>query len=158
MSPLAAWVAPALVALALAQAPAPEPPIAITPGPAAVPTPALPPDAVTLEGPAVVFIAPVGPEGDPIRGQLDRLGEALSKKKIRAVQTTPTLVRLGEEDNPRKRMRKVDFRRTPRFAGTVIFSESYDPQIRQGLEPDEVLLARIETYLASAKKAKQQAQ
>ena len=157
MNSLAVWVAPAVVALALTQVPAPEPPVAIAPGPAPAPTPALPPDALTLPGPAVVFVAPVGPEGDQVREQLDRLGGTLSKKKIRAVQTTPTLVRLGEEDNPRKRMRKVDFRRTPKFAGTVIFTESYDPQIRQGIDPDEVLLARIDKYLASAKKAKEEA-
>lgn len=145
MNALAVWLAPAVLVLAIAQEPA------------LGPAPDLPPDALTLEGPAVVFVAPVGPAGDPIREQLDRLQQTLSNKKIRAVQTTPTLVRLGEEDNPRKRMRKVDFRRTPKFVGTVIFTESHDPQIRQGLDADEVLLKRIEAYLVSAKKAKQEA-
>jgi hypothetical protein len=70
------------------------------------------------------------------------------------VETTPTLLRLGDEDNPRKRVRKVDFRRTPKFVGTVLFTESYDPQIRQGVDDDEELLKRLEAYLGAAKKAK----
>jgi hypothetical protein len=118
-------------------------------------TPA-PPEAVKVEGPVVVFISPVGPSGDAIRQQMDRLREELGKQKIKAIEATPTLILLGEEDNPRKRLRQVDFRRTPRFAGTLLFVESYDPQIRQGLEDDRKLLDRLASYMGRAKKAKEE--
>jgi hypothetical protein len=120
---------------------------------AETPTPP-PPEALEVEGPAVVFVAPVGPVGDDLRQQMDRLKEALLKKKVKAVETTPTLIRLGEEDNSRKRMRQVDFRRTPKFVGTLLFTESYDPQIRQGVDTDEELMKRLEAYLGAAKKAR----
>ena len=113
-----------------------------------------PADALKVEGPAVVFVAPVGPTGDSIRQQLDRLRDDLLKRKVKAVEATPTLIRLGDEDNPRKRMRQVDFRRTPQFVGTVLFTESHDPQVRQGVDTDEELLKRLQTYLETAKKAK----
>jgi hypothetical protein len=115
-----------------------------------------PADALKVEGSAVVFVAPVGPTGDALRQQVDRLREDLLKKKVKAVETTPTLMRFGDEDNPRKRVRQIDFRRTPQFVGTVLFTESYDPQIRQGLETDDQLLKRLQTYLDAAKKAKAQ--
>jgi hypothetical protein len=110
---------------------------------------ALPPETVKVEGPAVVFVSPVGPAGDPIRQQHDRLRPELVKKNITTIEVTPTLIRFGEEDNPRKRVRQVDFRRTPKFVGTVVFMESRDPQIRQGVEADPDLLARIEAFLKS---------
>lgn len=113
-----------------------------------------PADAVKVEGPAVVFVAPVGPTGDALRQQVDRLREDLLMRKVKAVETTPTLIRLGDEDNPRKRMRQVDFRRTPQFVGTVLFTESHDPQVRQGVDSDEQLLKRLQAYLEAAKKAK----
>jgi len=113
-----------------------------------------PADAVKVEGPAVVFVAPVGPTGDALRQQVDRLREDLLKRKVKAVETTPTLIRLGDEDNRRKRMRQVDFRRTPQFVGTVLFTESHDPQVRQGVDTDEELLKRLLAYLEAAKKAK----
>ena len=106
-----------------------------------------PPETIKVEGPAVVFVSPVGPAGDPIRQQHDRLRQELLKKNIKTVEVTPTLIRFGEEDNPRKRVRQVDFRRTPAFVGTVVFMESRDPQIRQGVEADPDLLARIEAFL-----------
>lgn len=112
-------------------------------------------EAVRVEGPAVVFVAPVGPAGDALRQQVDRLREELLKNKIKAVETIPTLIRFGEEDNTRKRIRQVDFRRTPAFTGTVLFVESHDPQIRQGLEQDGDLLARLRAFIEKAKKAKQ---
>jgi hypothetical protein len=130
-----------LVALILAAPPSSEPP----------------PEAVKVEGPAVVFVSPVGPAGDSLRKQHDRLREELLKKKIKAVEATPTLIRFGEEDNPRKRIRQVDFRRTPAFVGTVVFVESADPQIRQGLEQDEALLLRLRQFIDKAEKAKRQA-
>jgi hypothetical protein len=113
-----------------------------------------PTDALKVEGPAVVFVAPVGPTGDALRQQGNRLREELLKKKIKAVETTPTLIRFGDEDNPRKRVRQLDFRRTPQFVGTVVFTESHDPQVRQGMETDEQLLKRLRVYLDAAKKAK----
>jgi hypothetical protein len=113
-----------------------------------------PAEAVKVEGPAVVFVAPVGPAGDALRQQVDRLREELLKKKIKAVETTPTLIRFGEEDNAKKRIRQVDFRRTPAFTGTVLFVESHDPQIRQGLEQDEELLARLRVFIEKVEKAK----
>jgi len=106
-----------------------------------------PPETVKVEGPAVVFVSPVGPAGDRLRQQHDRLREELLKKKIKAIEATPTLIRFGEEDNPRKRVRQVDFRRTPAFVGTVVFSESRDPLIKQGVEADPDLLARVEAFL-----------
>jgi len=115
-----------------------------------------PVEAVKVEGPAVVFVAPVGPQGDLLRQQVDRLREELLKKKIKAVETTPTLIRFGEDDNARKRIRQIDFRRTPNFTGTVLFVESYDPQIRQGLEQDQDFLARLRAFLDKADKAKQE--
>jgi hypothetical protein len=116
----------------------------------------IPADAVKVEGPAVIFISPVGPTGDAIRSQMDRLREELGRQKIKAVEATPTLILLGDEDNPRKRVRQVDFRRTPRFTGTLVFVESYDPQIRQGLEDDQKLLERLAAFLGRAKKAKEE--
>ena len=113
-----------------------------------------PPDALNVEGPAVVFVAPVGPAGEALRRQFDRLREALSKKKIKAVETTPSLIHFGQEHNPKKRVRVVDFRPTPDFVGTVLFTESHDPQIWQDFEADEQLLRRLEAYLEAAKKAK----
>lgn len=118
-----------------------------TPGPT-------PPEALNVEGPAVVFVAPVGPTGDALRQQADRLREELSKKKIKAVETTPTLIHFGEEGNPKKRVRVMDFRRTAQFVGTVLFTESHDPQVRQGLEADEQLMKRLDGYLEAARKAK----
>jgi hypothetical protein len=109
----------------------------------------LPPETVKVEGPAVVFVSPVGPAGDPIRQQLDRLRGELLKKNVKAVEVPPTLIRFGDENNPRKRVRQVDFRRTPKFVGTVVFMESRDPQIRQGVEADPDLLARIEAFRKS---------
>jgi hypothetical protein len=106
-----------------------------------------PSETVKVEGPAVVFVSPVGPAGDSIRQQHDRLRQELLKKNIKTVEVTPTLIRFGEEDNPRKRVRQVDFRRTPAFVGTVVFTESRDPQIKQGVEADPDLLARIEAFL-----------
>ena len=111
-------------------------------------------EALKVEGPAVVFVAPAGPAGDALRQQVDRLREALSKKKIKAVATTPTLIHFGEEDNPKKRIRVMDFRPTPQFAGTVLFTESHDPQVRQALETDDELLKRLTAFLEAAKKAK----
>ena len=111
-------------------------------------------EALKVEGPAVVFVAPVGPTGDALRQQVDRLREDLLKRKIKAVETTPTLIHFGEEDNTRKRVRVMDFRRTPQFVGTVLFTESHDPQVKQGLEIDEQLLKRLEAFLEAAKKAK----
>ena len=108
---------------------------------------ALPPETIKVEGPAVVFVSPVGPAGDAIRQQHDRLRGELLKKNIKTVEVTPTLIRFGDEENPRKRVRQVDFRRTPKFVGTVVFIESRDPQIRQGVEADPDLLARIEAFL-----------
>jgi hypothetical protein len=98
-------------------------------------------------------VTPKSPAGDALRDQLARLQDTFRKKSVRALATAPTLVRLGEEDNPRKRVRKVDFRNTPQWAGTVIFSESYEPRIHQGMDGDEQLLKRVETYLTTAKKA-----
>ena len=109
---------------------------------------------MTHESPAVVFVAPVGPAGDALRQQVDRLREALSKKKIKAVATTPTLIHFGEEDNPKKRIRVMDFRPTPQFAGTVLFTESHDPQVRQALETDDELMKRLTAFLEAAKKPK----
>jgi hypothetical protein len=103
----------------------------------------------------VVFISPVGPAGDAIRQQRERLRDELQKRKVKAVEATPTLLLLGE-DNPLKRTRKVDFRRTPRFAGTVLFVESHDAQIYEGLEDDQKLLARLATYIERAEKGKQE--
>ena len=127
------------------------PPALLLAGPAAAAPPA---GALKVKGPALVFVAPVGPRGDALRRQGDRLREDLRKKKIKAVKTTPTLIRFGDEDDPRKRVRVVDFRRTPAFVGTVLFTESHDPQVRQGLETDEQLLKRLQAYLDRAKKAK----
>ncbi len=138
----------ALVAFALAQAPLTQP------GPAAEPTPALPADTVTLEGPAVVFVTPRGAAGEGLREQLARLQDTFKRKKVHAVATPPTLVRLGDENNPYKRLRKVDFRRTPQWVGTVIFTESYEPRIHQGLDTDAQLLKRVDAYLLSAKQAR----
>jgi hypothetical protein len=87
---------------------------------------------------------------------MDRLRDELDKHKVKAIETTPTLILLGDEDNPRKRVRQVDFRRTPRFAGTLLFVESYDPQIRQGVEEGGKLLDRLASYIGRAKKAKQE--
>lgn len=114
-----------------------------------------PPSALKVEGPALVFVAPVGPAGDALRRQADRIREDLKKKNVKAVETTPTLIHFGEEDNPKKRVRVVDFRRTPAFVGTVIFVESRDPQLRQGLETDTALMARIEAFLKVKPKEKE---
>src|SRR5262245_58169708 len=114
-----------------------------------------PPAALKVEGPALVFVAPVGPTGDALRQQADRLREGLLQKKVKTVETTPTLIHFGEEDNPRKRVRVIDFRRTPAFVGTVVFLESRDPQLRQGLEKDEDHLARLETFLKAKPKEKE---
>jgi len=113
------------------------------------------PDALNVKGPAVVFVAPVGPTGDALRQQVDRLREDLTKKSVKAVETTPTLIHFGEPDNPKKRVRVMDFRRTPAFVGTVVFVESRDPQLRQGLEADSALLARLEAFLKVKPKEKE---
>jgi hypothetical protein len=115
-----------------------------------------PVEAVKVEGPAVVFVAPVGPQGDALRQQVDRLREELLKRNIKAVETTPTLIRFGEEGDTRKRIRQVDFRRTPKFTGTVLFVESHDPQIRMGMEQDQDLLARLRAFIDKAEQAKKE--
>ena len=117
-------------------------------------------EGLPVEGPVVVFVYPAKPtmdaEATPAEQALHDLQTKfkpqLEARKIKVLAARPSLIRFGEEDNPRKRMRPVDFRRTPGFLGTVLFAESHEPQIHQGLESEADLLARIDAYFAAAKK------
>jgi hypothetical protein len=103
--------------------------------------------ALRVEGPSLVFVAPAGARGDAIREQHARLKEVLERRRIKAVLTEPALLRLGEGGLLGGRLRQVDFRKTPAFHGTLVFAEDRDPQIRQTLEADADLLARVEAYM-----------
>jgi hypothetical protein len=124
------------------------------PGPKARPTPAVPDDVLTLDGPSVVFVAPAGPAGDALRLQKDRLSEALHKKKMRAVFTPPTLVRMANGKTDGKGLRKIDFRPTPGWLGTVIVGDDRAPRVHQGPLSDEALLEQVEAYLKAARAPK----
>jgi hypothetical protein len=118
------------------------------------------PDTLGLQGPVVVFIYPApisqdAKDGDSVQALHDlqvKLKPQLEARSIKVVSTRPVLLRLGEEDNPKKRIRQVDFRKTPAFLGTVLFAESHEAQVHQGLETEPQLRSRIDAYFAAAKK------
>jgi hypothetical protein len=118
-------------------------------------------EGLRFEGPVVVFVYPAAPEPDaPLSAAAQSLHDLqarvrapLEGRKIQVVSARPALLRFGE-DNPRKRVRQVDFRRTAGFLGTVVFAESHEPQIHQGTESEADLLARIDAYFKAAKKKK----
>jgi hypothetical protein len=101
-----------------------------------------------LSGSVVVFILPTpadqgeGP-AEAFRKVQAKVRPRLEAKGIKVVESGP--VRL-EHGSLLSRRRKIDFRRTLDFVGTVFFRDGHEPQIQRGAETEGELMARADKY------------
>jgi hypothetical protein len=101
-----------------------------------------------LSGSVVVFILPA--PADQGEGPVESFRKVLAKVRprleangIKVVESGPVLLQHGSFFS---RRRKIDFRRTRDFLGTVFFKDSHEPQIQRGAETEGELMARAERY------------
>jgi hypothetical protein len=101
-----------------------------------------------LSGSVVVFILPTpadpgeGPAG-VFRKVLAKVRPRLEANEVKVVESGPVLI---EHGSLLSRRRKIDFRRTLDFMGTVFFRDGHEPQIQRGAETEGELMARAEKY------------
>ena len=105
-----------------------------------------------LSGSVVVFILPApadpgeGPAG-AFRDVRAKVRPRLEANEVKVVESRPVLI---EHGSPLSRRRKIDFRRTLDFVGTVFFRDGREPQIQRGTETEGELMARAEKYFGFA--------
>ncbi|HXB55545.1 MAG TPA: hypothetical protein VN461_12215 [Vicinamibacteria bacterium] len=101
-----------------------------------------------LSGSVVVFILPTpadpgeGPAG-AFRKVLARARPRLEANEVKVVESRPVLLEHGSLFS---RHRKINFRKTQDFVGTVFFRDGHEPQIQRGTETEGELMARAEKY------------
>jgi hypothetical protein len=101
-----------------------------------------------LSGSVAVFILPTaadqgeGPVG-VFRKVLAKARPWLEANGVKVVESGPVLI---EHGSFLSRHRKVDFRKTLDFIGTVLFRDGHEPQVQRGAETDGELMARAGKY------------
>ncbi len=73
----------------------------------------------------------------------------LEAKGLKVVESGAVLI---EHGSLLSRRRKIDFRRTLDFMGTVCFRDGHEPQVQRGAETEGELLARAEKYFGFPEK------
>jgi hypothetical protein len=106
------------------------------------------PGGLHLSGSVVVFVmpSPTGPGAAPLetfRKAVAKVRPRLEENGIKVVETGPVLL---EHGSLLQRHRRIDFRRTQDFVGTVFFRDGHEPQIQRGGETEGELLSRAEKY------------
>jgi hypothetical protein len=101
-----------------------------------------------LSGSVVVFILPAG--ADPGEGPAGafrkvpaKVRPRLEANEVKVVESRPVLLDHG---SLLSRHRRIDFRRTLDFVGTVFFRDGHEPQIQRGTETEGELMARAQKY------------
>ncbi len=106
------------------------------------------PTELHLSGSVAVFVLPAAPGqgGAPLetfRRVIAKARPQLEGNGVKVVEAGPVLL---EHGSLLQRHRKIDFRRTRDFLGTVFFRDGHEPQIQRGVETEGELLSRAEKY------------
>jgi hypothetical protein len=101
-----------------------------------------------LSGSVVVFILPAS--ADPGEGRAGafrkvpaKVRPRLEANEVKVVESRPVLL---DHSSLLSRHRRIDFRRTLDFVGTVFFRDGHEPQIQRGTETEGELMARAQKY------------
>jgi hypothetical protein len=101
-----------------------------------------------LSGSVVVFVLPTAsgpsaPAVESFRKVLAKVRPRFEANGVKVVESGPVLLQHGSF---LQRSRKIDFRRTRDFVGTVFFQDDHEPQIQRGTETEGEILSRAERY------------